>query len=257
VLTVREVAETKAIPGHLVDRAGPDSLTDGLGDPDAWAGVATTLLADLGFTLVNSHQVAAAPSHLLVALRDRPTLAHFDPETVSFYEPADGRGRVTVLDRWAATASPSRRVLWGHLHLVDRRGVENRFLSFGGELHVAEVDPGLIVLDLSSPGPIARWGGHSQGVDALASEMGAFFARLIVPVDFRPGAESMLDEVRPEVLYAAFVLDLSARLHSARDRGAHWGELDGWLSLERLRLRADESSRLAAKLLLADLMLGS
>jgi hypothetical protein len=102
-----------------------------------------------------------------------------------------------------------------------------------------------------------RWGGHSQGSDELASEIGAFFGRLIVPVDYRPGAETQIDAMRPEVLYAAFVLDLGDRHAAARAHGATWGELDGWLSMERVRLHADEGTWLAAKLFVADRMLGS
>jgi hypothetical protein len=234
-----------------------DSLVDALRDPDGWSLAAGRLLADLGFTLINSHRAAAVASHLLVALRDRPSLAHFDPEVVAYYEPTNDRGQVVMLDRHTIGRASVRTVLWGHVHLVDRFGIENRFLTFGGELRIAEVASDTTLLDLQSPGPIVRWGGHSQGADDLAGEIGAFFGRLIVPVDLRPGAETLIDGLRPEVLYAAFVLDLSARLESARAHGAPWGELDGWLSMERLRLRADEGTWLAAKLFLADRMLGS
>lgn len=234
-----------------------DQLIDGLRDPEQWRGAAARLLADLGFTLINSHHSAPAPSHLLIALRDRPSLAHFDPEVVTFYEPAEGRGRVATLDRRTTGAAATRTVLWGHVHIVDRLGIENRFLSFGGELRIAEVDPETMILDFESPGPIVRWGGHSQGSDHLAGEIGAFFGRLIVPVDQQPGAESRIDAMRPEVLYGAFVLDLGDRLASARAHGAAWGDLDGWLSVERERLRADEGTWLAAKLVVADRMLGS
>jgi hypothetical protein len=246
-----------SLPRDRTAQLRPDSLVDGLRDPDGWGPAAARLLADLGFTLINSHRGAAALSHLLIALRDHPSLAHFDPELVSYYEPADDRGQLVTLDRRTAGTEPVRTVLWGHVHLVDRLGIENRFLTFGGELRTAEVDPDTTILDLRSPGPIVRWGGHSQGADELAGEIGAFFGRLIVPVDLRPGAESRIDGLPPEVLYAAFVLDLSARLASARAHGSSWSELDGWLSVERLRLRADAGAWLAAKLFLADHMLGS
>jgi len=248
---------TTSVPTARPGRLRSGSLVDGLRDPDGWAGPAAALLAGLGFTLINSHRGAATGSHLLVALRDRPSLAHFDPEVVAFYEPADGRGRLATLERHTIGTAPERPVLWGHVHLVDRLNIENRFLTFGGRLRITAADPETTILDLQSPGPIVRWGGHSQGSDDLAGEIGAFFGRLIVPVDQRPGAESRIDALRPEVLYAVFVLDLGARRLAARAHGVAWGELDGWLSVERLRLRADEGTYLAAKLFLADHMLGS
>jgi hypothetical protein len=233
--------------------ADPD--VEALNDPLGWPRGAADLLTDLGFTLINSRWPATSGSHLLVALRAVPTLRHFDPEVVAYYAPSDGRAAVSMLDRWTAPARPSRIVLWGHVHVVDRLGIENRFLSFGGMLRSAAIDPELTVLDLWSPGPIVRWGGHSQGTDQLTGEIGAFFGRLIVPIDGVPGVEQRVDALAPEVLYSAFVLDLSARLAAAERNGAPPAELGRWLSAERRRLAADEPSWAAARSLVADLIL--
>src|SRR3972149_4968100 len=73
-----------------------------------------------------------------------------------------------------------------------RLEIETRFLTFGGLLRIADVDPGFRVVQHVSPGPVVRWGGHSQGSDALAGEIGAFFGRLIVPVDYVPGRRGRL-----------------------------------------------------------------
>ena len=54
-----------------------------LGREADWADGATALLRDLGFSLIHSDRPwAPEGSHLIVALRDTPTLRHFDPEAV-------------------------------------------------------------------------------------------------------------------------------------------------------------------------------
>jgi hypothetical protein len=154
----------------------------------------------------------------------------------------------------AGLGSRARTALWGHLHVVDRLGIENRFLSFGGQLRSAEIDASLTVLDLVSPGPVGRWGGHSQGTDWLAAAIGAFFGRLIVAVDFRRGAEARLAATPPAVLYAAFLAQEGprreeiVRRHGLRRRTAQW------VRDEAARLRAaDGAASQAGQALLAEL----
>jgi len=228
-------------------------MTAVLAPPDTWAEHDAGLLSHLGFTLVDSHRPVRTGSHLVVALRSRPTEEHFDPETVAFYAPAAGRGAMVSVDRRSALRRPDRPVLWGHLHVVDRLAIENRFLTFGGTLRAAELTPELTVLDLASPGPIVRWGGHSQGTDRLATEIGAFFGRLIVPVDVRPGVEAIVDALPPVVLYAAFLMDLERRIGPTRRRGLDDDELLAWLSMERVRLEADGPAWSAARAILGEL----
>lgn len=191
-----------------------------LGRPLGWAVAARRLLSGLGFCIVH-----AGPGHapgspagtgetsLLVALRAAPTMRHFDPETVMYWSPVEGRGRDQVLTR--ATRLPLESpFLWGDVRLIDRLHVENRFLTFGGTLRAASIDDDETVVALRSPGPLARWSGHSQGVDVLTAEIGAFFARLLVRVDFEPGVEATLATTPPNRLYAAFVRDAHHRLAS-------------------------------------------
>ena len=219
--------------------------------PD-WAAGAAELVADLGFTLVDSHRPGPTGSHLVVALRPQPTERHFDPELISFYVPAARRGAMVSIDRATALRPPARRVLWGHVHVVDRFGIENRFVTFGGRLAAAEISPELIVVDLASPGPIVRWGGHSQGTDRLAAEIGAFFGRLIVPVDLRPGVEGVVDDLPPLRLYAAFLTDLERRLAPTRVRGAD-DEFLAWIAGELARVDGLGAGRQAARTLLGEL----
>lgn len=178
---------------------------------------AAQLLARLGFELVHGDRHEAPGGALLVvALRDEPTLEHFDPEQVEYWVTADGRGRPATVDR-KTDAPVERPFAWGTIRVVDRLEVSNSFLTFGGRLRVQVVNPGLTLVMLASPAPILRWMGHSQGIDPLGTEVGAFFARLKVPIDFTPGAEAWVGEANPLALYAAAIGDLRERF--ARIRG--------------------------------------
>ncbi|HEU0236230.1 MAG TPA: hypothetical protein VFR14_07285, partial [Candidatus Limnocylindrales bacterium] len=71
-----------------------------LAEPDGWATATDRLLVDLGFSLINSDRPGAPGwANLLVALRERPTLRHFDPEVLSFWVAKEGRGRVAGFSR--------------------------------------------------------------------------------------------------------------------------------------------------------------
>jgi hypothetical protein len=234
----------------------PD-LLERLDDPVAWPGAAAAALARFGFLLVGPAR-GHDTGHLLVALRDRPTLRHFDPESVAYYAPVGARAGLRTIDRasLAAVGTRSERpALWGHLHVVDRVPVENRFLTFGGSLRIAVVEPGLTVLDLRSPGPIVRWGGNSQGSDPLAGAVGAFFARVMVPVDFEPGVEARLDATPAAVLYGAFLLDHAQRVAQATKRGAERSPVDAWVAAACMRAKREPDRLRAAETLLRELRL--
>lgn len=214
-----------------------------LADPGGWPDAAAGLVRDLGFSLINSDQPRAlGGAHLLVALRDQPTLQHFDPEALTYWAPREPHAAQVTLDRRALDRRPAapwpRPVLWGHVHVVDRLAVENRFLTFGGQLRVAVISPQLVVLDLVSPAPVVRWGGHSQDTDPLATEVGAFFGRLIVPVDYQPGAERRLVAEDPVEIYAAFLAWADARLDRIAAASGARSPLQSWIDREEQRLRA-------------------
>lgn len=177
-----------------------------------WLEDAATELAHLGFVLRDGSRPGTIPGpRLLVALRDRPTLEHFDPEEVTFWEARGGRGRLGQVAR--DTPVPlSRPFSWGPVRVIDRIPVFNEFLAFGGTLLGAARDEHMVVLAFVSRAPIVRWGGHSQGVDPFTDEIGAFFARLMVPVDFQPEAEARIAAAEPEALYASFLRYSARRL---------------------------------------------
>jgi hypothetical protein len=232
-----------------------DSLVDTLARPGEWPAAAAALLAELGFRLIGPRGTRE-DWHLLIALRDAPTLRHFDPEVVAYYAPSARGADLVGINRpiLSSPGSPeSRQALWGHVHVVDRVPVENRFLTFGGDLRIATVDPGFTVLDLVSPAPIVRWGGHSQGTDQLAEAIGAFFGRLIVPIDFVPGAAARIDAMPAGVLFRAFLADSLARAAAAERRGAHHTHLSAWIAAAWIRARRDSDACDAAQRLLREL----
>jgi hypothetical protein len=168
-------------------------------------------LAHLGFLLETPPHGHPGEARLLVAFRPRPTLAHFDPELVRFWRTGqDRRGHLTELT--IASHVPARAEFsWGRIEVIDRLGIENAFATLGGELSLEAVAPDLVVVVFASPGPILRLGGHSQDVDQAALELGAFFGRMMVPIDFQPGVEEAISAATPVQRYAAFVAFESAR----------------------------------------------
>ncbi len=172
-------------------------------------------MRDLGFSIVSGVDPREpAATDLIVALRDEPTLRHFDPEEVTFWVPREGRGRPRELTRDSSLPYESR-FAWGRISIADRLGLSNQWLSFGGTVRAAAPDATTTVIAFVSPAPIARWSGHSQGLDLLTPEMGAFFARLMIPIDFEPGAEDTILDADPLALYGAFVRDVDARIRAS------------------------------------------
>jgi hypothetical protein len=241
----------------MVHPPAPDTATllAKLEDPTGWPGAAAQLVAELGFRLVGEGIDPPDDGHLVVAIRETPTLRHFDPESIAFYGPDAKGAAVVTVGRLQPGQACDRPALWGHVHVVDRIPVENRFLTFGGRLRMAGLPDGLTVAHLSSPVPIVRWGGHSQGIDSLAGAIGAFFGRLIVPVDFTPGAAARIAAASPEVLFIAFLLDEVRRRTSARARGVEPSELDRWLENAWGRWRGHDAERSEAASLLVELRL--
>lgn len=230
-----------------------------LADPGGWPTAAASLLQDLGFSLINSDQPRAiGGAHLLVALRNQPALQHFDPEAFTYWAPLEPHAVQVKLDRPTLDRRPAapwpRSVLWGHVHVIDRLEVENRFLTFGGQLRLAVISPQLSILDLASPAPIVRWGGHSQDTDPLATEVGAFFGRLIVPVDYQAGAERRLEAEDPIEIYAAFLAWADERLDRIASATGVRSPLQAWIDREEQVLRSTRSDLLdRARGLLAEL----
>ncbi len=208
------------------------SLTEG----SQWVEQAGKLLANLGFQLLEAEGGAINGGHLLVAIRPSPTLQHFDPEHISYWVTEGGRGRAAQLDR-EAKGPLEAPFAWGSIVVADRLAVTNQFVAFGGLLRVQTTGDAMLC-DFSSSAPILRWSGHSQGSDPLTAEVGAFFGRIKIPIDFVPGAEELIARAAPKTLYCAFVQDVRERLAGARmlREANRW--LAEWAPREAQRLDA-------------------
>ena len=239
--------------GRRRGRDSTASVVARLQDPSGWPEAAATLVEDLGFLLIGDGSRGPGPGHLVVGLRAGPTLRHFDPESISYYAPVADGARMAQVTRHTPGITTDLPALWGHVHVVDRIPVENRFLTFGGRLRLAGIDDGLTIAYLGSPVPIVRWGGHSQGTDSLAGAIGAFFGRLIVRVDFTVGAAARLDALPPEVLFAAFLRDACGRIRAAGRHGFAPSTLDEWLAAAGARFRADAATWARAEELLCEM----
>ena len=125
---------------------------------------------------------------------------------------------------------------WGLIRLVDRLGVSNEYLTFGGNLDAAVID-NAVVAAFASPAPLLRRGGHSQAWDPGADLIGSYFGRLMVAVDFRPGFEAAFAMADPLARYASFIRDTDLRRRRIRE-GAPDDDLG--------RLLRHEADRIAA-----------
>ena len=214
-----------------------------LDDDGRWVEQAGRRLANLGFELVEADRVAGDPaSHLILAFRPAPTLHHFDPETVDCWTCDSGRGKAVKLDR-ESHYPISSEYSWGPISVVDRMGVANQFLSFGGALRAQMTPEATVLIDFSSHAPILRGSGHSQAVDPLGAEAGAFFARIKVPIDLVPGAEALVASASPLTLYCAFIQNVRDRLTQARGLREANRWLAEWSSRESQRMESSAAEQ--------------
>ena len=239
--------------GHEA-RAWPGAVEWG-GD---WMAETAVELAHLGFELRDGLLPGTTPGpRLMVALRDVPTLAHFDPEEVTFWEVHLGRGRLATLNR-RAVLPRTQPFSWGRIQVADRIPETNQFLAFGGTLLADAADGHQSFVAFVSRAPIVRWAGHSQGVDPLVDQVGAFFARLMVPIDFQPEAETHIAQADPEALYSVFLHDAALRFRPGGHLRDEYPEVAARLSDEARRLEHDNPAAWRAGAdLLASLQLGS
>ncbi len=175
--------------------------------------VAAARLADWGFVAHADLPDGAGDAYLLVALRDRPTYRHFDPERIDLWVTRSGRGTKLQIDR--STPDLDLPFSWGTVAIVDRLGVSNEYVVFGGRLTSRHVD-GMTVVTFVSSAPILRRGGHSQGWDEAAVDLAAVFGRWMVAVDYTAGFETRLSAADPITRYAAFVSDCLVRYEAAK-----------------------------------------
>jgi len=205
---------------------------------------ARPLLASLGFVANSDLPNGPGPAYLLVAIRPDPTLHHYDPERIDYWVTEGIHGAHREIER--DTRLPvETEFSWGLIRIVDRLDVSNEYLTFGGRLAAALIDDTVIAV-FTSDAPILRRGGHSQGWDHGAACVGAFFARVLLAVDYVPGFEAQLAAASPVDRYAAFVADLVGRYRRSPVLRTADPELWNLLEAEERRLGADAPGAWAA-----------
>ena len=172
---------------------------------------AADAIPEWGFLAEPGTPEGSGPGYLVVALREKPTLDHFDPESVRFWVSSEGRGQQFELDRWTKVPV-QEEVSWGPITIVDRLRETNEFLTFGGAV-CAGREGGTVVAVFVSPAPLLRRGGHSQGWDLGAQSLGAHFGRLVAVAGQDRTFEAAAAKADPLARYAAFVADQVERGH--------------------------------------------
>jgi len=212
-------------------------------------------LTDLGFLVHPDLPDRPGPASLLLAIRAEPSLRHYDPESVEYWVTVAGRGVRRTLTR--DTRLPlETEFSWGLIRVTDRLHVTNEYLTFGGRLSADLID-GVVVAVFTSPAPLLSRGGHSQGWDPGAEQLGAFFGRFLLTIDYTPGFETHSAQADPLSRYAAFLADATARYRASPALRASEPDLWALLKAEERRLRTDHPAEWAAGLSLRRHLPGS
>lgn len=171
------------------------------------------LLTDVGFLLVPGRPFESGRSYLMVALRQMPTLQHFDPERIEYWALVGGRsGAEPSRIEWPADRH-DESYGWGTIRIVDRLGAANRFVSFGGRLTVSR-DVGVHAALFRSDAPILSLAGHSGPADPLATNIAAYFATLRAASGTDVAFARAANQATPISLYAAFLTRAIQRCRS-------------------------------------------
>lgn len=212
--------------------------------PDLDPVYAARMLANWGFLAHADLPDADGASYLLVALRDHPTLRHYDPEEIEYWVSHAGRGLRVTLTRRSPTPLESD-FSWGLIRITDRLRVTNEYLTFGGRLRAHGVDD-MTAAIFESEAPLLRRGGHSQGWDVGAQNLGAFFGRLRALAGYQPAFEVQASAARPLARYAAFLADFVGRYRASETLRALDPRVWSVLLREEHRMRQEHPAAWAA-----------
>ena len=205
---------------------------------------AAALIRDWGFVAHADLPNEAGDAYLLVAIRDQPSFTHFDPEQVEFWVnrgPA-GHERGTRQTIWRTSKLPiSIPFSWGTIRIVDRLGISNEYITFGGDLEAVD-QAGLTLCIFRSPAPLLRRGGHSQESDPGSFDFAGFFGRVMIAIDYVPGFEALAATTSPLGRYAACVAHFATRYSHSADLRAARPELWNLVRSEQARLSRDQAA---------------
>jgi hypothetical protein len=204
---------------------------------------ARVLLANLGFLLVPGPPLDHGAAYLLVAVRPRPTLAHFDPERIEYWALDNGHS-VPAEIVWPLPRMDAR-FSWGTISVADRVGACNQFVSFGGTLAVSR-DQELHAALFRSEAPILSLAGRSGPADPLAHHVCAFLARLRGASGYDSPVRTLSEQLTPVALYASFVMSAIDHYRGPNAADSVSPHLISLLRAERHRLEADNPADSAA-----------
>jgi hypothetical protein len=206
---------------------------------------ASELLRNWGFLADPDLPDRPGPAYLLVAIRPEPTLRHYDPELVEYWITSETGYGVREAITFASRLPRQLDFSWGRISVIDRKGVANRYLSFGGTLRAERID-GEVICVFESPAPLLRRGGHSQGWDTGAHSVGGFFGRFRAAAGYQHEFETLAAQTDPVTRYAAFVSEFVARYRRSEYLRDHYPKLWTIMLTEERRLRAQHPSQWAA-----------
>lgn len=197
-----EHAELRSVP-DLFATARAETETEILGCVQPW-----------GYCLEPKfHPRGIGFSGLLVAIRPRPTEAHYDPESVQLrLRDANGSAQWVSLSQRPSFRQPAR-VCAGHITLGDRREKKVEFFTFGGEIR-AVLDDATTVYAIRSPVPIL--GITPPSLNTVAEKLALKAETALARGDAcwgrnRQGFLQRLGEVDPMALYAAILEGILCR----------------------------------------------
>ena len=226
--------------------------------PAARSGVSTidtksahVLLANLGFLLVPGPPLDHGAAYLLVALRPKPTLIHFDPERIEYWGFERGHAVQTEIV-WPLPRVDSA-YSWGVITVADRIGAVNQFVSFGGSLAVSR-DHDVHAALFRSEAPILALAGRSGPADPLANQVRAFMARLRGASGYDSPVRQLAESVSPVALYAAFVSRAADTYRTPDAADSVSPHVVALLRAERRRLESEHLPDAEAGRRLADLL---
>lgn len=222
------VPHAVAVVAHSTQMANlPESI-----DPK----LAAELLADWGFLADPDLPDRPGPAYLLVAIRAQPTLRHYDPELVEYWITGDKDQGLRETITFASRLPRDCPFSWGRISVIDRKGVANRYLTFGGRLRAERID-GQVICVFESPAPLLRRGGHSQGWDTGAFSVGGFFGRFRAAAGYEHEFERLASAADPVTRYAAFVHEFVDRYRASEYLRDHYPKLWTIMLAEEKRLQ--------------------
>jgi hypothetical protein len=198
------------------------------------------LVQDWGYTLLDPpHPDSPGCGGLVVAIRQKPTGKHFDPQVLHLHL-RDRKGEAEGMAlSWILPQPASDHVCPGRVLLTDRADKRVQFFTFGGSLEMT-MRPDEVVYALRSPAAFLELLGQEDSIpDQLAFETESLLSRAMV--QWRQDERRFnrrLAEVDPLRFYTAVLHSLLLRHKQVDAMETVYPELDDVLLREKTWLKA-------------------